>query len=374
MSNLPSPNKSHSNPSKRSYFYRYKWLIALLVTIAIVTLLITFFRSAFQPDSSLNNPQSSPITTTTEPPVTSLVSSLSPISPLNPAATAVPIDKETLQTVFARGQDAYKRQDYEAAKQAFTEVLLYAPDNVFAYDARGSTYTALQDYEKALADYSKAIEISPTHAQAFYNRGRVYSLLKRYDDALSDLQQATEHNPTEFGYRANGNIGLIYHQQGKYDEALEAFAAALKYDDSKADTYYFRGETYTAMGNYSAAIADYQAALTRFPQYDLAQQSLGYAYYKTKEFDQALSALDKAANLTPGHPATSFYRMLVYLATNRPDNAKAEATQAINSLGSLPEDNRKTILARTLSDLTALAEENPEQAHVIKEIIKLIPQ
>lgn len=374
---LPPHDKSQSHQAIKFIFIRYQWITLVLILIAIVAVVV-YLSSSDSLDNSeannLKNPSTQPVATTAMPISISPISPLSPVSPLDPMVTASPIDKEVLQTVFARGQDAYKRGEYEAAKQAFTEVLLFDPSNVFAYDARGSTYTALQDYEKALTDYSKAIELSPTHAQAFYNRGRVYSLLNRFNEALADLQQAIEHSPTEFGYRANGNIGLIYHQQGKYDQALEAFAAALDYDDSKADTYYFRGETYTAMGNYSAAIADYAAALSRFPQYDLAQQGLGYAYYKTKQFDQAMAALDKAAELTPNQPITSFYRMLVYLATNRPDQAKTEANQAIKSLDSLPQDNRETILSQTVADLKTLAKENPDQATVVEEIVNLIPQ
>jgi tetratricopeptide (TPR) repeat protein len=68
---------------------------------------------------------------------------------------------------------------------------------------------------------------------------------------------------------------------GDYEKAIEAFNASVSYSNEKADVYYFRGETYTALKNYEAAIADYQAAIGRFSDYDLAYQAQGYAYYKT---------------------------------------------------------------------------------------------
>jgi tetratricopeptide (TPR) repeat protein len=298
-------------------------------------------------------------------------SPVSPISPVKPHSTSP--DQATLDALFETGFSHYEAGEYEAALNSFNEMLALDPLNARALDARGTILTDQGKLEQAVADYTKAIEADPLYPPAYYNRGRVYGLQKKYDQAIADLRKSFELAPFFFGYRANGNIGRIYHQQGEYDKALEAFAAAISFDDSKADTYYLRGETYTAMGNYEAAISDYEAAISRFSKYSQAYQSLGYARYKTGQFDQALEALDKAIELSPESPTLHFYRMLVYLDTHQVDKTKAEVTQGMETIGTLPEEEQDLLFKRILGDLESFAQENPAQAKDVEALVNLIP-
>lgn len=370
----------------QSNFLKGKNLLILfgliLVSMAIVGLYFWFTSSGNLVDTRITSEPSPTLILSSMPvispspsaPASPAMEAVSPISPVSPIQRFNEEVDPEVQAMVHQAVSLYEQQNYQEAKKLLDEILNRDPHNELAHNAMGSVYTALKDYNRAITEYTTVINLHPLFAPAFYNRGRVYNFLEKYDEAVADFQISIDINPSDFGYRAKGNIGLIYHQQGKYDQAIEAFADAMKYDDSKADTYYFRGETYTAMGNYSAAIADYEAALTRFSRYDLAQQGLGYAYYKTKQFDRAMAALDKAAELTPNQPVTSFYRMLVYLATNQPDKAKTEAAQAVQYLDSLPADKQELLLPRILADLNTLAQENSKQAGVIEEIVKLIPQ
>jgi tetratricopeptide (TPR) repeat protein len=198
--------------------------------------------------------------------------------------------------------------------------------------------------------------------------------LKRYDEALSDLQKSIELDSRNFGYRANGNIGLIYHQLGEYDKALKALEASMSYDNAKADVFYLRGETYTALENYRAAIADYEAAIARFPRYALAYQSLGYAYYKTTQYDKAAKALKQAIEILPDNPTPHFYLALVYLVTDDFDRATAELSQATDSFTKLSKEDQQFIYTRVVSDLKAFAQENPSKTTEAESMIKLMPQ
>jgi tetratricopeptide (TPR) repeat protein len=143
---------------------------------------------------------------------------------------------------------------------------------------------------------------------------------------------------------------------------------------SASSTIYYRGETYTVLENYDAAIADYQAAIDRFSQYDLAYQSLGYAYYKTRKFDQALDALNQALEISPNSPTAHLYLALVYVAMNDFEEAKAETAQAMNSIDTLSEEEQLSIFTRILADLGTFAEKNPAKAKEVEALINLIPE
>ncbi|MCL4302451.1 MAG: tetratricopeptide repeat protein [Anaerolineae bacterium] len=349
-------------------------LVVIIALVAVAGVALYWVNRTPRPEDSQLMP-----TAVSAPTATAIANAaVSPISPLSqvspPPAVTADSDPAQTEVLLNSGIALYEKQDYQGAIKIFDEILSTDPKNALAYNARGSAYLDLKDYDKAVADYTKAIELETLLPHAYYNRGRAYTLLKKYDNALADLQHSAQLLPAEFGYRANGNIGLIYHQQGEYARALDAFATAISFDDSKADTYYLRGETYTAMENYEAAINDYQAALSRFPNYNQAYQGLGYASYKIGHFAQAQETLNKALEISSNSPMTHFYLMLVYLATEQLDPAKAEVSLAMDNIGALSEEEQNSLFKRVLADLETFVQENPAKDRDAKALINLIPE
>ena len=372
-------SQPHHDVPKPSAFNRYKGGILLLVIFA-VSLLIAFYflkGSQYEQTGKTGQVPPSPVisATATTSTFTSPVSPLAPFSPVptNPLPT-LPSDPALIEMAARRGQQLYERGSYEEALKLFNTVVEADPGNPKVYDARGSVYTALNDYTHALDDYNKAVELDPSFAQAYYNRGRVYSLLREYDQALADLQKSVNLDAPHFGYRADGNIGLIYHRQGKYDKALEAYTASITYNSANGDVFFLRGETYTALENYPAAIADYEAAVARFPRYDLAYQSLGYAYYRTGKNDKASEALKQAIEIAPDSPGAHFYLALVDVTTGDFGSATAAMSQAVDASSKLPPEDRKFLYTRVTADLKIFAKENPDRATAVESMLKLMPQ
>jgi hypothetical protein len=66
--------------------------------------------------------------------------------------------------------------------------------------------------------------------------------------------------------------------------------------------------------------------------------------------------------------------MLVYLATDKPDIAKREATQATNSFTDLPEDEQNTIYSRVQDELITLANEKADAAEDVDSILSLLSE
>jgi tetratricopeptide (TPR) repeat protein len=374
-------NPGNDEPSNSTSLNSKKGLIiASLVMLAILGSALVFYLTRNTPGEVELAPTPSLAATATPLPlpivsnsVDAPISPLSPVSPVTESTSALP-DMAAVDTLFEKGLEYYEANEYDQALKAFNDILALEPQSARALDARGTVYTSLGNFDQAIDDYDEAIKADPLYPPPYYNRGRLYGLQKKYDAAIVDLQKSIDLAPLFFGYRANGNIGLIYHQQGNYEKALEAFTAAISANDSKADSYYLRGETYTSMENYEAAISDYQAAISRFPNYYQAYQSEGYAYYKTGQFDQAIEALNKAIELSPDSPTAHLYLSLVYLATDQADKAQAEVSQAMKGIGALAEEDQNLLYQRVLADLEIFAKENPEKAKDVETLTNLIPQ
>ncbi len=372
MYSKESKKNKITNRSRVSLLARYA---PIIIGLAIIITVIFFFLDRNNQDESSSSSSISPRPTST-PQVTSIISSVTSSATLSPtlsnSGTLVVPSKYV--PAYEKGEEAYYQGDYESAIVAFSEAIGFNSNNSTIYTMRGNAYFNTGNIEQAIDDYNRALEISPTFYQALYNRGRAHFAIKNYDQALTDLQESADLAPDEFGYRANGNIGLIYQQMGEYNKALEAFTEAISYNtDETADIYYFRGETYSAMGNYEAAIADYQAAIERFSNYNQAYQGLGYAYFKTDRLNEAVEALNQALQISPNNPVSHLYFTLVYLALEESDQAQAQAIQAARSIDQLPQEEQSRILVSVLADLETFRENHPNRAEEVDTIITLLP-
>ncbi len=383
MNDLKPQNSDR--PSKLAGLSRYRIVIFLAVVAVISLVLAIYLTRGPQPGqeartgvltSTPNTPAVASSSTSTPSPASPALP-ISPVSPLNPTSAPPEPTKPTaseIQSVAENGLQLYQSGNYTAALEAFDTVVKATPDDAAAYDMRGSIYAALNDNERALSDYDQAIQLNPSLAQAYYNRGRVYGLLKRYDQAIADLEKSIALDSTSFSYRANGNLGLIYYQQGQYEKALTALNASTSSKNAKADAFYLRGETNTALGQYEAAITDYQSAIDRFASYDLAYQGQGYAYYKMAQYDKAVEALKHAVDISPDSPTAHLYWALVDVATDKPDSATGEVSRAAATFAALPPEEQRSLYSRVSADLKAAAQQDSGKAKVVEAIIAGLPQ
>ncbi len=81
------------------------------------------------------------------------------------------------------------------------------------------------DLDVAEVMLSQALETYPTYAEAWNRRASLYYLQGRYDAALIDLDHALDLEPRNFG--ALAGKGLVLQALKRYDDATDAFAAAL---------------------------------------------------------------------------------------------------------------------------------------------------
>jgi Flp pilus assembly protein TadD len=178
----------------------------------------------------------------------------------------------------------------------------------------------------------------PQEAQKHLAAGRDY--LKRGDAAaaVQELEKAAskDANSKEIQF----NLGLAYAQAGRYQEAVQAFEAALTLG-ADASTHSNLGVVYYKMGRLEDAVAQYQEALKLNPGDAEVRSNLAAAYVQLGRLDEAQAEYEKALALVPGL-AEAFYGLgMVYAA-------KGEKQKAIESLQRFLElDSGRDPLARS---------------------------
>jgi len=98
----------------------------------------------------------------------------------------------------------------------------------------------LQDQQKAIETYQKAMAISPNDAGLHNNLGSLYANMGKVDDAKAEFQKAADLDPTHAG-NYYYNLGVVMVNQGKMDDAAVALKKATDIDPNNANAFYWYG-------------------------------------------------------------------------------------------------------------------------------------
>ncbi len=116
-----------------------------------------------------------------------------------------------------------------------------------------------KEYKKIIEDYTKALSINKENADTYNKRGLIEKGLKQYQEALQDFDNAVKFdkdNNKEY-YFNRGEI-KIFLGQGK--ESISDFDKAIEIDPKYAQAYYYRAAQYQTIGQKAKAKADFKKA------------------------------------------------------------------------------------------------------------------
>jgi tetratricopeptide (TPR) repeat protein len=94
-------------------------------------------------------------------------------------------------------------------------------------------------------------------------------------------------------------LGLIAHQQGDVDQALDYLNRSLIANGTNAKTWKHLGDAHLAVGKFHGAIANYEQALRLRPDYDEAYNNLGVAWQYLGKLEKGADYFRAAVSLTP---------------------------------------------------------------------------
>ena len=132
------------------------------------------------------------------------------------------------------------------------------------YNNIGRRWMKDGSYQDAYLQFSHAIRIKPDYAEAYMNMGILYHMTKRDKEAITYLKKAISLNPDKKEIIYN-NLGMIYFEQGKYNDALEMFQIAAKLGIRMAKLQRNIGMVEMQRGNYTGAVDAYTKAIEDKP-------------------------------------------------------------------------------------------------------------
>ncbi len=175
---------------------------------------------------------------------------------------------------YKRAIKAMRKQEYDVAVEAMTELIKDEPDEPAHYRFRAELFRLWGKIKLARKDYLKMIELDDQSAVAYNGLAEVELQAKKYQKALEAANKAHELAPDE--WVAVYNLGMIEDRLKQSEQVIEHLNEAidLKIPDSRHRllVHLYRLRAYTRLGNEAAANEAFE---------DMKREKLGLEEWQT---------------------------------------------------------------------------------------------
>ncbi len=146
-----------------------------------------------------------------------------------------------------RGNLCWSRNEFADAAKWYERLVALEPSHYYL-SRLGSIYIKMRDYPKSFKIYKWMDSLGYADVEAYSNLGMIYMDAQRYDDALKYFYKAESLDSTLSDTPLN--IGVVISMRSNaYDKALPYFLKAIKLDPSNVQAYYNASRCYQLLGD-----------------------------------------------------------------------------------------------------------------------------
>jgi tetratricopeptide (TPR) repeat protein len=157
-------------------------------------------------------------------------------------------------------------------------------------------YVLVNDYADAIKWLEEAVKRDPKNEDAWYYLGRAYYTKARMGEARKAFETILTLNPRSV--KAENNLGLIFENEGKTADALNAYRTAIAWQENSPhpseQPYVNLGNLLMEQGQVKDAIAPLEKAVSLAPNDAYCHMTLGMAYRQLGQLEKAQGKLEKA--------------------------------------------------------------------------------
>ena len=146
---------------------------------------------------------------------------------------------------------------------------------------------------------NKAIQNNANNPVYYNNLGCVYKDQRKFDEAISCCQKALGLRPDYA--EAYYNLGYVFLNQGELDKAISFNERAVNLKPDYAEAYNNLGHAFKDQGKSNEAISCYQNALKIKPDYADAYNNMGALFQDQERPNEAISCYEKALEIKPDY-------------------------------------------------------------------------
>lgn len=202
----------------------------------------------------------------------------------------VPTEREqaSADIHYNLGVQAQQAGNIQEALGEYQRAVELDPDNAEAQNALGLVlHLSFRRPAEAIEHYQKALEVRPTFSEARTNLGNVYLDQGQYDAAIKIYEQVLNDMLYPTPFIAQGNMGWAYYKKGDTEKALENIKAAVTLNPNFCLGFKNLGLIYEQTGKTEEACTQFSHYREQCPEVADAYLREGVCLAKKGEADAA---------------------------------------------------------------------------------------
>ena len=210
---------------------------------------------------------------------------------------ALALRRDYAEVYYNLGVMSLKQKAFEQATNYFREAIARRENYAQAYYNLALSYANLQQNKASIEAYKKVLALKPNDVRIQLNLAVRYSKVGSLQSAqtlyLSILGKDDSY------YTAWLNLGLVYLQQKKYVEAIEALEKAITLEPESSKARRALAKSHSLKGDDKAAIEILYRLLAQNPADIKTRLAYARSYYRAKKRNTALREYQKVLKLDP---------------------------------------------------------------------------
>ena len=153
---------------------------------------------------------------------------------------------------------------------------------------------------EANAVYGEILDVAPEHPRALHYAGVMAHQMGARDQAVEWMEKSVALVPDRADWHSN--LGIVLQDLGRFDAAIDAYHRAIALDPTHANAYSNLGVLLRATGKPVEAEEAYRTAIALNPEHTDAWTNLGVLLNAVKRSEEAVACFCKVITLRPKHP------------------------------------------------------------------------
>ena len=188
-----------------------------------------------------------------------------------------------------------------------------------------------KEYKLSIDFYTQSIGLDSNLIVNYLDRGMAYKENGQFLEAERDFKKVITRGG-KITYQGYNNLGNLYRNQKKYNEAIRLFNEAIVLNANCYECFYNRAVTLEILNKPVDAMKDYSAAIKLNTSYSNAFYNRGNLKFANKDFNGAIEDFTSALTLNPKNKNEVYYnRGMCYISIKKYKEAKSDFEQYLKS-------------------------------------------